>query len=176
MCCGLFVFMVILVGGYIIAMYVLAPLAEGIIFPDLGIPIPILFLGVLGLIIALSAYALVKGGLVYDRQFLRYEERDESIRKRVIRDGPDGIEYVISGEKTMTFSQACKSNWPFQSIDKKSRWFIQDERGNDVSDRTLESSDGVFTIIPAYRSDSPKDESGKEDEYTSIHDSVEYYD
>jgi len=149
---------------------------DSLTFPDLGIPIPILFLGTLGLVIALSAYALVKGGLVYDRQFVRFEERDASICKRVIKDGPDGDELVISGERNVTFAQACRMNWFFQSIDKKSRWFIQDERGNDVSDRTLESIDGVFTLNSAYGSEIQKDESGKQEEYSSIHDSVEYYD
>jgi len=76
----------------------------------------------------------------------------------------------------MTFAQACRLSWPFQSIDKKSSWFIQDERGNDVSERTLESSEGIFTLVPSYGSDIPKDETGKTDEYSSIHDGVEYYD
>lgn len=176
MCWGLAVFLILIVGGYIIAMNVLAPLVDSMPFPDLGISFPILFLFFMGIVIALAAFALVKGGRAYDKQFETFEERDPSICKRIIKDGPDGVELVISGDRNMTFAQACRLNWPFQSIAKKSSWFIQDERGNDVTESTLESTEGIFTLVPSYGSDIQKDETEKTDEYSSIHDGVEYYD
>ena len=78
----------------------------------------------------------------------RYKAQDPSTWMRVIRDGPNGQEFIITGDREETFAQACKANWYFESVKRKSKWYIKDERGNDVSDSPLGSVDSIFTLIP----------------------------
>jgi hypothetical protein len=78
----------------------------------------------------------------------RYKAQDPSTCMRVIKDGHDGQEFIISGGSDDTFAQACRSNWYFESVNRKSKWYIKDEHGNDVSDKPLQSVDGIFTLIP----------------------------
>ncbi|TFG28914.1 hypothetical protein EU528_10490 [Candidatus Thorarchaeota archaeon] len=106
----------------------------------------------------------------------RYSESDPSILKRVIKDGYDGQEFIVIGDKQETFAQACRAHWQFKSVNLKSKWYITDEKGNDVTDRYLETAEGVFVLTPEYRSEIQKEEPDEYDEYSSIHDSVTYYD
>ena len=78
----------------------------------------------------------------------RYKPQDPSICMRVIKDGPGGQEFIISGNPEDTFAHACKSNWYFESVNRKSNWSIRDEHGNDVTDNALVSREGSFTLIP----------------------------
>jgi hypothetical protein len=77
----------------------------------------------------------------------RYKPQDPSSCMRVVRDGPDGVEFIISGDREETFAEACRANWHFESINRKSKWYIKDERGNDVSDKPLGSVDGIFMLV-----------------------------
>ncbi|MGY5860701.1 MAG: hypothetical protein RTU63_15140 [Candidatus Thorarchaeota archaeon] len=106
----------------------------------------------------------------------RYKDSDSSMIKRVIKDGYDGEEVIVSGNRETTFGQACKDQWQFVSVKRNSRWYIKDDRGNDVSDKLLQSVDGIFVLVPEYGSESQKELPDKSDEYSSIHDSVTYYD
>ena len=106
----------------------------------------------------------------------RYKESESSIFKRVIKDGPDGNEFIVSGDTETTFGQACKDCWQFESVSRNSSWYIKDERGNDVTDMPLTSSDGICILIKEYGSGKQKKEHDKASESSSIHDSVEYYD
>ena len=36
-------------------------------------------------------------------------------------------------------------------VSEKSNWYIKDERGNVVTDRFLETADGIFTLVPEAR-------------------------
>ena len=120
----------------------------------------------------------------YKRRFHRnlrknrrhYKDSDSSIYKRVIKEGPDGAEFIISGSKEETFAQACRANWQFESVNPNSKWYIKDARGNDVTDKSLETVDGIFTLIPDYETELQKEEPDESDEYSSIHDGVTYYD
>ena len=78
----------------------------------------------------------------------RYKPQDPSSCMRVIKDGPNGQEFIISGDREETFAEVCRANWYFESVKRKTKWFIKDERGNDVSDKPLGSVDGIFTLIP----------------------------
>jgi len=173
---GAVVFLIALLGILLVAAYLISPLMEDLVFPDIGIPYSTLFLIILGCIIVASIIGIAKSGLFHDRFAASYKEQDPSIYMRVIREGYDGAEFIITGDKEDTFAQACSANWQFVRINQKSKWFVKDEKGNDVTDRSLESVDGVFFIIPEYGSEILKEESDESDEYTSIHDSVEYYD
>ena len=106
----------------------------------------------------------------------RNKESASLVFKRVIKDGFDGAEFIVSGGSETTFGQACKDHWQFDSVSRNSGWFIKDERGNDVTDMFLTSFDGICILIPEYGSGKQKKENNKASEYTSIHDSVEYYD
>jgi hypothetical protein len=106
----------------------------------------------------------------------RYKPQDPSTCMRVIKGGPDGQEFIISGPREVTFAQACKANWPFKSVPQKSGWFIRDAQDNDVTNASLETVDGIFILVPEYGKEVQKEETDESDEYSSIHDSVTYYD
>ena len=89
-----------------------------------------------------KSFVMAKGGKS------RYSTQDPSTCMRVVRDGQGGIEFIVAGDREDTFAQACKANWYFKSVNRKSKWYIKDERGNDVSDKPLQSVDGIFTLIP----------------------------
>jgi len=78
----------------------------------------------------------------------RYSPQDPSSCMRVVRDGPGGQEFIISGDREDTFAQACRDNWYFESVNRKSKWYIRDENDNDVTDRSLGSIEGIFTLVP----------------------------
>lgn len=93
-------------------------------------------------IAAKKNYVKAKGGSS------RYKAQDPSTCTRVIKDGHDGQEFIITGCREDTFAQACRENWYFKSVSRKSKWYINDERGNDVSDKSLQSVDGILILIP----------------------------
>ena len=101
---------------------------------------------------------------------------DPSQYQRVIKDGFDGSEYIISGPREMTFAEACRADWQFESTSPKSKWYIRDDKGNDVTEKPLESAEGIFILVPEYSTDTSREDSDDSDEYSSIHDSVTYYD
>lgn len=173
---GAILFIFVMLAIFIIALYLIPTLMEDAVFPDIGIPYSNLFIILIGVSIFAIIYGFVKGGLLQGQYTVRYRERDPSICRRVIRDGPDGAEFIVAGHKEDTFEQACIANWQFESTDLKSKWYIKDEKGNDVTDKPLESADGVFLLIPEYGSEIQKEETDESDEYSSIHDGVTYYD
>jgi hypothetical protein len=172
---GALIFLIVLIGTFIAASYIIPPLLNDMVFPDIGIPYPTLFLIIIGIVILASIRLMVNGGMFVGER-IGFRERNPSLCTKVIKDGIDGKDVLISGSREMTFGQACRSDWPFQSADQKSKWFIKDEHGNDVTDQSLESVDGVFILISDYSSGIQKEEYDKSDEYSSIHDSVTYYD
>ena len=103
----------------------------------------------------------------------RNKESASLIFKRVIKDGIDGMEFIVSGDKETTFGQACKNHWQFESAKRDSGWFVKDTRGNDVTDMSLMSFDGICILVPEYGSEKKKD---SDESISSIHDSVTYYD
>ncbi len=151
-------------------------LSEDFIFPDIGIPYPILFM-ILIIILTIGAILVIfvspkKNGIVQGSG--RSRNRDPSICKRVIKDGIDGMEFIVSGDKETTFGQACKDHWQFESVSRTSGWYIKDSRGNDVTDMSLFSFDGICILFPEYGSVKKKEDS--DESFYSIHDSVTYYD
>ncbi len=106
----------------------------------------------------------------------RNKESASLIFKRVIKDGFDGAEFIVSGDSETTFGQACKDHWQFDSVSRNSGWFIKDERGNDVTDISLDTIDSICILIPEYGSEKQKKASDEDSKYSSLHDSVEYYD
>jgi hypothetical protein len=172
---GALIFLIVLIGTFIAASYIIPPLLNDMVFPDIGIPYPTLFLIIIGIVILVSISLMVSSGM-FAGERVGFRERDPSLCTRVIRDGIDGKEVLISGSREITFGQACRSDWLFQNTDQKSKWFIKDDHGNDVTDQSLESVDGVFILISDYSSGIQKEESDESEEYSSIHDSVTYYD
>jgi len=174
---GAIIFIIVILGVLYLGIAVIPPLIEDMVLPDIGIPYSTLFFIVLGVIILAIIVVAVRGGgglSVGNRSV--YKDRDASMRSRVIRDGPDGAEFIISDAKEETFGQACRKNWQFTSVNQNSKWFIKDEKGNDVTEKSLETIDGIFILIPEYGSQITKEEPDESDDISSIHDSVTYYD
>ncbi|MHA1136320.1 MAG: hypothetical protein ACTSSE_07530 [Candidatus Thorarchaeota archaeon] len=57
------------------------------------------------------------------------------------------MEFIISSKIEETSADVCRANWHFERVNRKSNWFHR----------------------------TSKEEPDKSDEYSSIHDSVEYY-
>ncbi|MHA2022298.1 MAG: hypothetical protein ACTSWQ_01410, partial [Candidatus Thorarchaeota archaeon] len=152
---------------------------DDFVFPDIGIPYPLLFIIIIGCVILVIVVSTLKGtlkgGIVHGR-VIAYRDRDPSICKRVIKDGFGGTEYIVSGDKDDTFAQACKNYWQFESVKRDSGWFVKDARGNDVTEMSLNSYDGICMLIPEYGSVKTEDKHDEASKYSSIQESVEYYD
>jgi hypothetical protein len=110
------------------------------------------------------------------------EARDPTKIQRVIIDAYTGKEFIISGEQDATFRDACKIEWPFDSIEMGKSWIIQDERGNDISERPLTEYHGIAKIISMEPMDyrQPLEESEKdsfdEEQESDMDVGVEFYD
>jgi hypothetical protein len=172
---GSIVFVLLLLGLLLVSLYVIPPLMDTVNFPDIGISYTTIFLLIVSCIILVSLASISKGGTKINSGY-GYKDRDPSICKKIVKDGYDGIDIIVTGPKDTTFAQACMTNWQFTSTSRKSRWYIRDEKGNDVSDRLLDSVDGVFILVPENVQNNPEKESDKYDEYSSIHQGVEFYD
>lgn len=168
------IIMIVLFVLLVVVTNLITPLLDDLVIPDFGIPYPIIFIIIILCVILVTVISLTKDGIVHGS--IRIRERDPSICKRVIKDGVGGADYIVSGDREETFGQACKEYWQFESIRENSDWFIKDERGNDVTDMPLNSFDGICTLIPEYGSEKKKDKYDKASEYSSLHDSVTYYD
>jgi hypothetical protein len=75
-----------------------------------------------------------------------YQEYDSSIITRIIHDRSTGEEHLISGHHSDTFRDTCDKDWPFDAIGKDEPWIVTDDRGNDISDASLSSYDGMVRI------------------------------
>ncbi|MFW9927464.1 MAG: hypothetical protein ACFFDM_11990 [Candidatus Thorarchaeota archaeon] len=134
----------------------------------------------LGLVFIISLFAIIIAQLGIFNHFMsrskmlrKYADRDPTVFTRAVKDGVEGIEYLIRGPASSSFRNACLENWQFKNVNKRSSWMVVDEKGNDVTNAPLSRYDGVFTLVGRYVSQSSRNES---EEYASIHDSVEYYD
>lgn len=112
------------------------------------------------------------------------KNRNPSYIARVIAYRNGNEEYIVSGEPSSTFREVCLIDWPFSSISKSSQWDVVDERGNDISNSTLESYHGIAEIrvrgivmTRGYHVGTPNEsQEDKSEEYTSIHQGVTFYD
>ena len=172
---GALVLLIVLIGLFLASSYVIPPLLDDMVLPDIGIPYPMLFIISIVCIILLSVALMLKGGIVTGSKIGR-RVRDPSVCKRVIKDGYDGPGYIVMGDGKITFSQACRDNWQFKSVRENSGWFIKDERGNDVTNMSLDTIDSICILIPEYGLEEQKKTSDEDSMYSSIQDTVEYYD
>jgi hypothetical protein len=67
--------------------------------------------------------------------------------QRVIVNRENEREYIVEGLPYTTFRDACIENWPFKGIGQRSKWIINDERGNDITSEPLESYNGIAFIV-----------------------------
>lgn len=141
-----------------------------------GIPIVPLIVFSIGILIVLLI--IWSNSKSYSQQpLVGFKERNPSICKRVVKDGFEGKEIIISGKHETTFRDACLKNWDFRRTDKDSKWFIVDDSGNDITNLSLISYEGIGIMIAEYgQSKKFNDFNNDAGESTSIHDSVEYYD
>jgi hypothetical protein len=172
---GAVVFLIVLFGILLVVLYLIPPLMEDAVFPDIGIPYPTLFMIILGVIILVSIILMFRPGM-YAGNRIGYRDRDPTTCQRVIKDGYDGPEVIISGPRESTFAEVCRANWLFKNVAQNSSWFIRDSQGNDVGNASLESVDDIFILAPEYRTEVQKEEPDKSEEISSIHDGVTYYD
>jgi ABC-type multidrug transport system fused ATPase/permease subunit len=166
---------IILLGNLLIlAGAILGPL-EGIVASSLLVFIIFLTMIAMTLLGIFSAFIEF---MVGNKQLKMYKEPDPSIFERVIRDGFDGAEYLVGGHREETFGHACQKNWQFTKTDRHTGWIIKDERGNDITNASLASYDGIAIIVSTYGEESmlEKPESDTSSDYTSIDEGVEYYD
>ncbi|MCK4484087.1 MAG: hypothetical protein KAU89_04640 [Candidatus Thorarchaeota archaeon] len=73
---------------------------------------------------------------------------DTSIAHRVVRDMATREEAVIDGDYAISFRKAMLDEeiWVFSQISRDSKWIVTDDRGNDISNKPLNSFDGIARI------------------------------
>ncbi|MDF1538594.1 MAG: hypothetical protein P1Q69_06800 [Candidatus Thorarchaeota archaeon] len=116
--------------------------------------------------------------------YLPQKKRNPSHIPRVVIDKSSSDEHIVSGHPTSTFRQLLRTEWPFTGVSKNAQWAIVDERGNDITDSTLESFHGIAelrvlgrTEATEYHTGEPNESQDDEsDRYTSIDQGVTYYD
>ncbi|MFW9768662.1 MAG: hypothetical protein ACFFF9_17210 [Candidatus Thorarchaeota archaeon] len=67
------------------------------------------------------------------------------IVSRVVRDSERGTELIVKADPYATIRETLEDDWPFKKK-KSSRWYLLDERGNDVTDRPISDWDGIAVI------------------------------
>ena len=66
---------------------------------------------------------------------------------RTVRIAGNDREYFIRGAGDSLLGEILHENWPFQEHRQQSKWYVVDERGNDVTNQLLNSLDGTASII-----------------------------
>jgi hypothetical protein len=108
--------------------------------------------------------------------FKKYSDPDPTVYRRAVKDGVDGVEYIVNGSETTSFREACMDNWHFLYVDRKSSWLIKDDRGNDITESPLSTYDGIAVLIGDYGTKSQRDSTDRRAEFSDLKDTVEYYD
>jgi hypothetical protein len=105
---------------------------------------------------------------------------DLSEIRRVIAESSGGLEIIVRGSLETTYREACLDYWDFKRIRKNDNWIIVDERGNDITNITLDSYNGPAKLVliggPTTSSRSTYDEVEKYDEASESDYGVTYYD
>ncbi|MBD3158420.1 MAG: hypothetical protein GF309_06465 [Candidatus Lokiarchaeota archaeon] len=127
-------------------------------------------------VIAAGISFICKSWGIHKKRETKYVEFDTSFLRRVIVDEHTGEECVVFGSPESTFRKACRRDWPFENIDEDANWIIEDARGNDITRKRLSDYDGIARIVPKYGVERVSDYHSEERSYSSIEDSVEYYD
>jgi len=153
------------------------PLA--ILLIDLGI-VPMTFLVffiVIGVVL-LGLFDVFRKSMMRYKVLNRYEEPDPLICKRVVKEGYNGKEYIITGTPEETFGSVCRTQWQFEKISQRSSWIIVDERGNDITNSILLSYDSIAVLVDTYDREylQPDAPSSLASEFTSIDQGTEYLD
>jgi len=110
-------------------------------------------------------------------------KKDPSHIYRALLHKESGEEYLVNGPPRATFRKVLQDNWPFKKIHKNESWIVRDERGNELTNQTLESCEGVATIELLYgeglkpvESDKRSKRTADYDNLSTHHDAVTYYD
>ncbi|MFW9920673.1 MAG: hypothetical protein ACFFED_13800 [Candidatus Thorarchaeota archaeon] len=128
-----------------------------------------------------------RGGYSMDVQELdtsmsMYKARDNELITRVVIDPYTNSEHIISGAPDNTYRDACLSDWPFKSLNKRSGWIVTDEKGNDITNARLTSYQGIAriqSILPIEKYESTRDDldtQDSKDEYSDMDRGVKFYD
>ncbi|MBN2229762.1 MAG: hypothetical protein JW779_09225 [Candidatus Thorarchaeota archaeon] len=72
---------------------------------------------------------------------------------RTVRIAGDDQEYFIRGASNTPLGEILDENWPFHEHSRKSKWYVVDERGNDVTNQSFSSLEGTASVVFEGRSD-----------------------
>ncbi|MBD3408444.1 MAG: hypothetical protein GF411_20140 [Candidatus Lokiarchaeota archaeon] len=118
-------------------------------------------------------------GAISNAHIYAQHEKSPVIRRkpaevlRTVRDPIHKEEIIIGGSRTMTYGEACRADWDFKSIRKKSAWILRDQHGNDITGLQLDDYDGIVTIeLLEIRGHKSLDEEEEKARYMG----VEFYD
>jgi hypothetical protein len=137
----------------------------------------LIFLVILLIVVVELGYAFIEV-TSNSKLYKTYSEPNPLICHRIVKDGHDGAEYLIIGPEEEKFGHACRKQWQFVKTDIHSNWIVKDERGNDITNASLQSSNGIAIVIDIYGSEylSDIEESDISSVYTSIDEGTKYYD
>jgi hypothetical protein len=132
----------IVVGFLLIAIY------DYFLPPELEKLFSLVVFPVMLVIAVVSAFLIKADSRLNGLSSTGYKEQDPSIRRRVVRDGFEGEEIIVCGSEETTFAQACKDHWYFEATSMDSQWHIEDDYGNDITDKSLVHFEGISILIP----------------------------
>ena len=74
------------------------------------------------------------------------KEYDGTISRALTLEGISR-EFLVSGPPAESVKHAVERSWPFDNRDSSSQWHVENRLGNDVTDASLESVEGVLRIV-----------------------------
>jgi len=66
---------------------------------------------------------------------------------RTVKNPDSGKDYFIRGREEMTLKEILQERWPFKENDQRSKWYIVDQLGNDVTAMSLGSINETVSIV-----------------------------
>ncbi|MHA1636817.1 MAG: hypothetical protein ACTSUB_02275 [Candidatus Thorarchaeota archaeon] len=100
-------------------------------------------LTIAGIAFVLGIVALIVTATPYGVNVRGYE----GILHRVLKAPGHRNEYFIQGEPETTFREVVRDIWPFDDQDVNNSWKLVTASGEDVTDRSLSSYEGIVEIV-----------------------------
>ena len=66
---------------------------------------------------------------------------------RTVRIAGQDMEYFVRGKSDSRIKEVLLNNWTFIEHDYNSKWYVTDEHGNDITDRSFSSINGTASVV-----------------------------
>ncbi len=66
---------------------------------------------------------------------------------RTVKIAGENKDYFVRGKSDTSIKEALLDDWPFSEQDPDSNWYATDDKGNDVTNESLNSITGTMSVI-----------------------------